>query len=80
MVIDLQKLRRSIARRDKANDTARERAGRPVRSIEELASLARDRRAVFCRNCWGLLPAVAVMNMAANQVHRAIQAGEIRRY
>jgi hypothetical protein len=80
MVMDLQKLRRTVERRRKTNATAATRAGRPVRSVEELAALARDRRSVFCVGAWGLLPAVVVMNMAASQVHRAIQSGRMRRY
>ena len=76
----LPELTRIIERRRKVNATAAKCAGRPVRSVEELAALARDRRSVFHEGAWGLLPALVVMNMAASQVHAAIQSGRLRRY
>jgi len=56
------------------------RRGVRLNSIDELQILATNKKSVYCRNCWGLLPAVVVMNMAAIQVHRAITQGEIWTY
>jgi hypothetical protein len=62
------------------NRTARHRARDPVKSVEELARLAEQKRSVYCWNCWGLLPAAVVMNMAASQVYFAISRGMVLRY
>ena len=62
------------------NRTARCRTGDPVKSVEELARLAEQKRSVYCWNCWGLLPAVVVMNMAASQVYFAVSRGMVLRY
>lgn len=70
-------LEQQIARRTKTNATARKRIGRKVTSIEQLHSIALQKRSVFIDGCWGLLPAVVVMNMTASRVLSAIHAGRV---
>lgn len=73
-------LEQKCERRRKVNETAAKHLGAQVRSIEWLEVLAQLKKSVYCRGCWGLLPAVVVMNMAASQVHRAIKNREIFEY
>lgn len=67
-------------RRCKVNQTARQRTGASIRSLDRLSELAGKRKSVFYAGCWGLLPAVAVMNMPATLVHRAIVSGGLFEY
>ncbi len=69
-----------IERRRKICETARARCGEPVQSLQELGSLAMDRKSVYCDNTWGLLPATVVLSMQAWCVLRAMQRGLIYRY
>ncbi len=69
-----------VARRDKVNLAARQKLGERVKSVEELAFYANMRRSVVCMNCWGLLPARVVMNMAASCVLCEIQGKRIYLY
>lgn len=69
-----------IARRDKANQTALTRLGPKISTVEHLALHAANKRSVFVKGTWGLLPAVVVMNMAASCVLRAIQSERVFEY
>ncbi len=66
-------LQQLIARRDKTNETAKKHLGARVCSMDQLQQLAECKASVFHTRCWGLLPAVVVMNMTASSVLRAIQ-------
>jgi hypothetical protein len=69
-----------IERRRKTNATAQLRATKRITSILEIAELAKRRRSVYCRNSWGLIPAVVVMNMVACVVLREIESGRMYKY
>jgi hypothetical protein len=73
-------LEQIVKRRAKVRVTASKNKGRPVRSVEQLAVLAHQRKSVYCDNCWGLLPAVCVLNMAASVVHRELRRGVVFQY
>lgn len=73
-------LEQCVLRRAKINRTASLRLGKRVRSVEALAALASAKRSVYHRGCWGLLPAIVVMNMHAGQVLYAIQNGYLFEY
>lgn len=70
-------LEQKVARRRKTNTTAKKRIGRKVTSIEQLHAIALQKRSVFIEGCWGLLPAVVVMNMTASRVLSQIHAGRV---
>lgn len=74
------KLKKQIARREKANATARKKLGAKVMSVEHLDQLRSQKRSVYCLNPWGLLPAAVVMNMSASQVIGQIKCGRIYEY
>lgn len=69
-----------IARTRKANETAKSRRGRRVRSVEELCRLAEARRSVYCDGCWGLKPAAVIANMTAAHLAREIREGRVFTY
>lgn len=73
-------LEQQCDRRAKVNRIASMRCGAPVKSMEHLDALAYAKRSVYCCNCWGLLPAVAVMNMRAKSVLDAIKSGWVFEY
>ena len=78
--MSLMTLEDKVERRKKANQTARSRKGKEVKSVDALIVLALDGRAVFCDNAWGLLPAEAVLNMPVWVVAGAINKGRVYAY
>jgi hypothetical protein len=73
-------LKQKCERRTKTNRTASAKRGACVKSIEHLAKLAEEKRSVYCRGCWGLLPAIVVMNMRTGAVYDAIKGGSVFEY
>lgn len=73
-------LEQKINRRQKINRTAMDRIGDSVKSIDRLAELAKEKKSIYAANCWGLIPAIAVMNMAACRVYSAIKDRRIYEY
>ncbi len=69
-----------IARRQKVNETAKKHVGVQVSSIYHLQLLAERKRSVFHTGCWGLLPAIVVMNMSASVVLSVIDSGRLFEY
>ena len=73
-------IKQKCERRTKTNRTASAKCGACVKSIEHLAKLAEEKRAVYCNGCWGLLPAIVVMNMRTGAVYDAIKKGGVFEY
>ncbi len=73
-------LEQQIVRRRKVNENAKQRLGARVCSIDQLQQLADCKSSVFHTGCWGLLPAVVVMNMTASSVLRAINSRSLFEY
>jgi hypothetical protein len=73
-------LKQKIERRIKTNRTASARLGKSVESVEHLERLVEAKRSVYCRGCWGLLPAIVLMNMRLGAVYSAIKAGCVFEY
>lgn len=73
-------LQKKIERREKVNAAARKNLGARVCTMDQLQQLAECKSSVFHTGCWGLLPAVVVMNMTASSVLRAIQNKSLFEY